>query len=150
MTMKDRVRHLSPMVRLAVISLILCGLVFPLAVTGLAQALFPFQSNGSIASINGRHVGSNLIAQNFSLPIFFHARLSNVSASGVDPDIPLENALAQIPRISASTGISQNDLSRIVNQNIRRTFWFIGDPFVNVLRLNQVLISTYPFYQAYR
>ncbi len=150
MSINKHLRQLSPAARLAALSLILCGLIFPLLVTGLAQALFPSQANGSITTIGGRHVGSSLIAQSFNQSFFFHPRPSNLSASGVDPDIPLEDALAQIPRISSTTGISQNDLARIVNQNIQRTLWIIGDPYVNVLRTNQVLIETYPFYQAYR
>lgn len=136
-------RHLSPALRLAVISLVLCGLVFPLVVTGLAQVLFPSQANGSIVSLNGRRVGSNMIAQSFCQPFFFHPRASNVSASGVDPDIPLQDALSQIPRISAITGIPPDNLKRIVNQNVQRTFWLVGDPYVNVLQLNTLLIQNF-------
>ena len=150
MNVKKQMKHLSPAVRLAALSLILCGLIFPLLVTGLAQALFPSQANGSITTIGGRHVGSSLIAQSFNQSFFFHPRPSNVSASGVDPDITLQDALSQIPRISDATGIPRDQLQRIVNDNVQRTFWFMGDPYVNVLHLNQVLIATYPFYQAYR
>jgi potassium-transporting ATPase KdpC subunit len=149
MNVDKHLRQLSPAVRLAALSLILCGLIFPLLVTGLAQGIFPSQANGSITSIGGRHVGSSLIAQSFNQPFFFHPRPSNSSASGVDPDITLQDALSQIPRISSATGIPGDQLQRIVNDNVQRTFWFIGDPFVNVLQLNQNLISTYPFYQAY-
>ena len=63
----------TPAIRLAVLSLIVCGLLFPLIVTGLAQLLFPNQANGDIVKLNGRDVGSNLIAQNFTSPMFFHA-----------------------------------------------------------------------------
>lgn len=91
-----------------------------------------------------------MIAQSFNQSFFFHPRPSNLSDSGVDPDITLQDALSQIPRISGATGIPGDQLQRIVNDNVQRTFWFIGDPFVNVLHLNQILIGTYPFYQAYR
>ena len=76
-----------PIVTLAVVSLIICGMLFPLFITVLGQVFFPYQANGEIVQFNGRTVGSNLISQNFSLPIFFHAR--NDSASGVDPDITI-------------------------------------------------------------
>ncbi len=66
-----------------------------------------------------------------------------LSASGVDPDITLEDALSQIPRISAATNITQSDLSRLVGQNIERTSWILGDEYVNVLRLNLALIQEY-------
>src|SRR2546430_9574761 len=123
--------------------MILCGLVFPLVITGFAQVLLSDQANGSLAHLNGngRTVGSFIVAQNFSQPFFFHSRNVTLSASGVDPDITLEDALSQIPRISATTNITQSDLSRLVGQNIERTSWILGDEYVNVLRLNLVLIQ---------
>src|SRR5438309_11892655 len=90
-------RNYGPAIRLAVISLVLCGLVFPLVITGFAQLIFPSQANGSLVQFHGKTVGSSLIAQNFSLPIFFHAR--NVSASGVDHDFTLQVAYSQIQRM---------------------------------------------------
>src|SRR5207253_7257411 len=118
--------------------MLLCGLVFPLLVTGFAQVILNDQANGSIAHLNGsngRSVGSYLIAQNFSSPFFFHSRNVTLSASGVDPDITLEDALFQTQRISRVTNIPQSDLSRLVGQNIERTSWILGDEYVNVLRL---------------
>jgi K+-transporting ATPase ATPase C chain len=148
LTLKKELRHgLSPALRLAVLSMIFCGLVFPLVITGLAQVLFPFQANGSVATLNNRKVGSNLIAQDFTNDtrgIFFHPRPSNVSASGVDPDITLQDALSQTPRISSATGVSVDSLQQVVNQNVQHTFFIIGDPYVNVVRLNLVLIQTFP------
>ncbi len=132
-------QNYGPAIRLAVISLLLCGIAFPLVVTGFAQVLFPSQANGSLVQFHGKTVGSSLIAQNFSLPIFFHPR--NGSASGVDPDITVQDAYSQIPRIASATGISVNMLQQIVNQNEEGTFWVFGSPYVNVLRLNLALIS---------
>ena len=139
-------RTYGPAFRLAVVSMLLCGLVFPLLVTGFAQVLLHDQANGSIARLNGsngRSVGSYLIAQNFSSPFFFHSRNVTLSASGVDPDITLEDALSQIPRISAATNIPQSDLSNLVSQNIERTSFVFGDEYVNVLRLNLALIQNH-------
>jgi K+-transporting ATPase ATPase C chain len=133
-------RNYGPAIRLAVISLILCGLVFPLVITGFAQLIFPSQANGSLVQFHGKHVGSSLIAQNFSLPIFFHPR--NDSASGVDPDITVQDAFSQIPRINSATGISVDLLQQIVNQNEEDTVWIFGTPYVNVLRLNLALIKS--------
>ena len=147
MSIKNEVkRTYGPAFRLAIVSMLLCGLVFPLLVTGFAQVLLHDQANGSIAHLNGsngRSVGSYLIAQNFSSPFFFHSRNATLSASGVDPDITLEDALSQIPRISATTNITQSDLSRLVGQNIERTSWVFGDEYVNVLRMNLTLIQAY-------
>ena len=130
----------SPAIRLALISLILCGLVFPLVITGFAQLIYPSQANGSLVQLNGKPVGSSLIAQNFTMPIFFHPR--NDSASGVDPDVTVQDAYSQIPRVSSATGISSDMLQQIVNQNKEGTFWIFGTPYVNVLRLNLALIQT--------
>ena len=147
MSIKNEVkRNYGPALKLALISLLLCGLVFPLIVTGFAQALLGDQANGSIAHLNGnnrRAVGSYLIAQNFAQPFFFHSRNVTLSASGVDPDITLQDALSQIPRISSATNITQNDLSNLVNQNIERTSLVFGDEYVNVIRLNLALINNF-------
>jgi K+-transporting ATPase ATPase C chain len=83
------------------------------------------------------------VAQNFSQRFFFHSRNVTLSASGVDPDITFEDALSQIPRISAATNITQNVLSSLVSQNVERTSYLFGDQYVNVLRLNLALIQTY-------
>jgi potassium-transporting ATPase KdpC subunit len=129
-------------ISLALLSLLICGIIFPLLVTGLAQVFFPNQANGEIVQFNGQAVGSNLIAQNFTLPIFFHPR--NDSASGVDPDITLQDANSQIIRIQSATGIPTETLNQMVNQNTEGTYWIFGTPYVNVLRLNLALVKTYP------
>ncbi|HEX9613120.1 MAG TPA: potassium-transporting ATPase subunit C [Candidatus Bathyarchaeia archaeon] len=147
MSIKNEVkRNYGPALKLALISLLLCGLVFPLVVTGFAQALLGDQANGSIAHLSGnnrRAVGSYLIAQNFSQPFFFHSRNVTLSASRVDPDITLADALSQIPRISAATNITQIDISNLVSQNMERTSFVFGDEYVNVLRVNLALIQAY-------
>ena len=139
-------RNYGPALRLAIISMLLCGLVFPLVVTGFAQVLLHDQANGSLAHLSGsnsRAVGSYVVAQSFSQPYFFHSRNVTLSASGVDPDITLQDALSQIPRISAATNITQTNLSNLVSQNIERTSFVFGDEYVNVLRLNLALIQNF-------
>ena len=132
----------SPMIRVAVISLILCGLLFPIVVTGIAQVLMPYQANGELVQYNGRYAGSILVAENFTSPMFFHPW--NASASGVDPDITLQDAYSQIPRIQAATGIPSTAIKQIVDENVEWTLWITGDPYVNVLRLNLILTQKYP------
>lgn len=133
-----------PVVGLALVSLILCGLFFPLLITGIAQIVFPYQANGEIVQLNGRNVGSNLIAQGFNSTELFHARPANQSASGVDPDINLTDALHQAQRISSASGIPLANLTSTVNGNVEGTFWIFGSPYVNVLKLNLILINEYP------
>jgi K+-transporting ATPase ATPase C chain len=131
-----------PLVTLAVISLALCGLAFPIFVTGVAQVLMPYQANGELVQYKGRYAGSIIVAENFNSSKFFHPW--NASASGVDPDITLQDAYSQIPRISNATGISASALKQIVDENVEWTLFFTGDPYVNVLRLNLILTQQYP------
>jgi len=89
---------------------ILTGIIYPLAVTGISQVLFPHQANGSIISKNGKPVGSALIGQQFEDRKYFWGRLSattpypynggSSSGSNLGPNNPdLVKALQ--PRIDA-------------------------------------------------
>ncbi|MGD0644860.1 MAG: potassium-transporting ATPase subunit C [Candidatus Bathyarchaeia archaeon] len=141
---KWNLKNLRPIIGLAVVSLLICGLFFPLLIAGIGQVFFPYQANGEIVQLNGQAIGSNLIAQNFTLPIFFHTRDQSQTASGVDPDITLQDAYSQIPGISNATSIPIDSLTNIVNQNQEGTVWIFGSPYVNVLRINLMLIKEYP------
>jgi K+-transporting ATPase ATPase C chain len=61
---------------------VLLGLAYPYAITGVAQAVFHRQANGSFVSVNGQDVGSSLVGQNFSAPAYFHPRPSAAGADG--------------------------------------------------------------------
>jgi len=62
--------------RMTVVTLVLTGLLYPLAITGLAQAAFPYRAGGSLLTKDGRVVGSELIAQGFKSPAYFQPRPS--------------------------------------------------------------------------
>jgi len=143
---KKQRMSLRPITGITLVSLLVCGLFYPFLITGIGQAFFPSQANGEIIQLNGKPIGSVLIAQSFILPIFFHPRneTASPSASGVDPDILPTDAYAQIPAISNATGIPQSDLANIVNQNQEGAWWVFGAPYVNALRLNVELIKDYP------
>ncbi|MDF9839292.1 MULTISPECIES: potassium-transporting ATPase subunit KdpC [unclassified Paenibacillus] len=65
--------------RLSAVMIILCGILYPLASTALAQVLLPSQANGSLLkNSSGETVGSELIGQSFSNPALFHGRVSSI------------------------------------------------------------------------
>ena len=171
------------------------GFAFPLLVTGIAQLFFSHEANGSLITVNGRVVGSSLVAQAFTRPIYFHPRPSgttppyngalttfanlgptnpalakNVAAqakailklegpynpgltigdipvdavttsgSGIDPDISPAYASLQAPRIAATRHLSLADVRSLISQNTDdRSLGFLGEPGVNVLKLNLAL-----------
>lgn len=147
MTEKQKEKwNFKPIIGLTLVSLLICGILYPFFVTGVGQVFFPSQANGDQAKLNGKTVGSTFIAQNFTLPIFFHARdeAADPSASGVDPDITPQDAYMQVTVVSAATGIPPSALNSIINQNKQGTFWVFGSPYIDVLQLNLQLIKDYP------
>jgi K+-transporting ATPase ATPase C chain len=63
---------------------LLLGVGYPLLVTGLAKVAFPAQAEGSLVRVNGKVVGSSLIAQGFAKPEYLHPRASAAGANGYD------------------------------------------------------------------
>src|SRR5437762_14184660 len=76
--------EIRPAILITLILTVLTGLIYPLAITGVAQVLFPRQANGSLTMAGGQAVGSDLIGQNFSKPEYFHPRPSAAREKGYD------------------------------------------------------------------
>jgi K+-transporting ATPase ATPase C chain len=219
-------RDLLIAARAILVTTILCGLIYPLVMTGLAQGIFPGNANGSLIKRGGVVVGSKLIGQAFEAPVlkqgtaaldkagcpiwvvqkrYFQTRPSgtgapyvgngtldnaaatafsnagpnstltlgwdrcniasylaqnkpydpsltvghipvdaiNSSASGIDPDISLANALIQAHRVAAARHLSLARVDHLVHvHTTSRSLGFLGEPGVNVLELNLALDQT--------
>jgi K+-transporting ATPase ATPase C chain len=77
------IKELLPGLRLMIALTILTGLIYPAAMTGISEVLFPKQANGSLVTQNGKVVGSSLIGQSFAKPEYFHPRPSS-AGNGYD------------------------------------------------------------------
>lgn len=183
------------MIRPVIVSLfiftILTGVLYPLAVTGIAQLIFPDQANGSLILKDSKPVGSSLIGQPFDDPKYFWGRLSatspfpynsasssgsnlaetnsdlvknvqgridalkaadpetgkqvpvdlaTASGSGLDPHISPAAAEFQIKRVAKARALDEAKVRAIVAQYSEgRQLGILGDPTVNVLKLNLAL-----------
>jgi K+-transporting ATPase ATPase C chain len=96
---------------------LLCGLVYPLGITAIAQILFPFQSRGSLLISGNQCIGSELIGQMFTSPKYFHGRPSSTdpaynaagsAGSNLGPSSAslLEQVEERIAQVSRENGLS--------------------------------------------
>ena len=178
------------LVTFAVLTLV-TGVAYPLAVTGIGQALFPAEAGGSLIQRDGKAIGSALIGQNFVDPGHFWGRpsatgpqpnnalassgsnqgplnpalldavkgrvealraadpgntlpvpveLVTASASGLDPHISPAAAGFQVQRVAKTRNMDPAQVRALVSENTQRPMLgLLGDPVVNVLRLNLAL-----------
>ena len=134
--------------------ILLTGIAYPLVLVMIGEVTLPFQSNGSLLMLDGKIIGSKLIAQEFKSDKFFHSRPAANSTSGVDPHITPEDAFSQIPRISKATGLEANTLKTVIQLDIERNkvsnVLVFAPPYMNVLQVNLDLITAYPkIYQEF-
>ena len=197
--MKNFGKYLKKAAAVTFTLLLICGVIYPLALTGIGQVLFPKQANGSIVKADGKEVGSEVVGQEFEGDQYFHGRISSVnyntyteeqkesgeyagvasgsynyansnpelkermekdleqflkehpgvkaedvpaelltaSGSGLDPHISPESAEVQIPTVAKNSGLSEEEVKKIVEENTeKKTLGVFGEERVNVLGCN--------------
>ena len=107
-------KNLITAVLMTLVTTVLFGLLFPLVITALAQALFPKQANGELLSRNGQIIGSRLIGQSFSSPGYFHSR---PSAAGTGYDASNSGGSNLGPTNQSLIARVQGDASRLQAEN---------------------------------
>jgi K+-transporting ATPase ATPase C chain len=193
-------REIRPAIVVLIALTLVTGLIYPLAMTGIAQVLFPYQASGSMIERGGKVIGSELVGQEFASDKYFHGRpsattapdpkdptknvtapynaansggsnlgpsnkalvdrvqadiatlqkenpgapvpadLVTTSASGLDPDISPEAALFQVPRVAKARKLAEDRIRQLVQDATEGRFLgFLGEPHVNVLKLNIAL-----------
>ena len=193
-------KEIRPALVVLIMLTAITGLAYPLAITGLAQLVFPVQASGSLMERDGQVIGSELIGQQFASDRYFHGRpsattapdpkdasksvpspynaansggsnlgptskdlaervkadvaklkaenpsgsipvdLVTTSASGLDPHISPEAAFFQAARVAKARNIPERTVRALVAGQTEGRLWgFLGEPRVNVLKLNLAL-----------
>lgn len=200
-------KEIRPALVLLAVMTVLTGIAYPLAVTGLSQALFPWQAQGSLIEKDGRVVGAASIGQSFTGPAYFWGRpsattaadpndptktvaapynaansmgsnlaptsqaladgvaaavdaakaahpdqkgpvpvdLVTASASGLDPHITPAAAAYQVKRVALARRVPVEEVQKLLAGQVEgRELGILGEPRVNVLRLNMALDAKWP------
>lgn len=106
-----------------IVLMILCGVIYPLAMTGLSQSLFSKKANGSFLVADGKEIGSELVGQNFTDSRFFKGRISSINYntySSIDtkPDKDGKVAYSGVGSGSSNLAPSNKALSERVQKDI--------------------------------
>jgi K+-transporting ATPase ATPase C chain len=189
-------QQILPGLRIKIFMTIVVGVIYPLAITGVCQLVFPHRANGSLVTAGGKVIGSELIGQNFTKPEYFQPRpsaagsegydatasggsnygptnqklvervkasvekfrkenpdytgplpadLVTASSSGLDPHISPDSARAQTARVAKARGLTDAQVTELIARFTEGPdLGVLGEPRVNVLKLNLALDQQFP------
>ncbi len=108
--------HIRPAIVIIVAMTLLTGLAYPLAMTGIAQVVFPWKADGSLIERNGKVIGSALIGQNFTSEKYFHPRPSATS----EPDPKDPSKTIPVPYAAdSSAGSNLGPTSKVLVERVK-------------------------------
>ena len=110
-------REFRPAIVVLVALTVVTGLIYPLAMTGLAQVLFPYQSQGSLIERSGKTVGSAVMGQEFATDRYFHGRPSAITAP--DPKDSAKTVAAPYNAVN-SMGSNLGPTSKVLADRLRQ------------------------------
>ncbi|MGE5328663.1 MAG: potassium-transporting ATPase subunit KdpC [Deltaproteobacteria bacterium] len=90
----------------SVVLLVICGVIYPLGMTGISQLVLNKQANGSIIERNGKAIGSEFIGQSFTDPRFFHGRVSSINYNTYKKEDTLSDKSGKTVYTGVSSGSS--------------------------------------------
>jgi K+-transporting ATPase ATPase C chain len=135
-------QQILPGLRIKLFFTVVFGIAYPLAMTGICQVLFPYKANGSLIKAGDKVIGSEIIAQKFSKPEYFHPRAS-AAGSGYDATSSggsnLGSTSAKLIHGTTKMDDKKNEVVDFDGINLRIVHYCVDDgiPFESSIPLDQ-------------
>ena len=117
--MKNFGKYLKKAAAVTFTLLLICGVIYPLALTGIGQVLFPKQANGSIVKADGKEVGSEVVGQEFEGDQYFHGRISSVNYNTYTKEEKESGEYTGVASGSFNYGATSEDLKARVENDVK-------------------------------
>lgn len=118
--MKNFASYLKRALILTLILLLCCSVIYPLALTGLGQLLFPKQANGNLIEVDGKAVGSELVGQDFTGDQYFQGRISSVNYNTYTEEEKEDGTYGGVSSGSFNYAPTNEDLKARVEEDVAK------------------------------